>query len=118
MVITVIAMRMMQSAINKVISVIAMWYLLMTTVRAMFMFSVMASGYRIAAIGIFFTDFQHMLINMIAMRMVEMAIVQIINMITVSDSGVTTAFPVLVRMVFMMFFIACRHNIFSVYDRN
>lgn len=47
-----------------------------------------------------------MLINVIAMRMVKMAIVQIINMITVSDCRMTAAFPVLVRVVFVMFFIA------------
>lgn len=51
-----------------------------------------------------------MLINMITMRVVEMTIVQIINMITVSDRRMAAAFTVLVRMVFVMFFIAGRHN--------
>ncbi|EKQ0890579.1 hypothetical protein P4Q63_002031 [Salmonella enterica] len=105
-VITVVTMRMMKSAINKIISVIAVWHLLVTTVRTVFMFCIMAFNDRIAAIGIFFTDFQHMLINMITMRMVEMTIVQIINMITVPDSGMTAALTVLVRMVLVMLFIA------------
>lgn len=56
MVITVVTMRMMQSAINKIISVITMWHLLVTTVRAVFMFCIMAFNDRIASIGIFFTN--------------------------------------------------------------
>lgn len=56
MVITVVTVRMMQSAINKIISVITMWNLLMTTTGAMLMFCVMTFGYRVAAIGIFLAD--------------------------------------------------------------
>lgn len=106
MVIAVIIVRMMQSAIHKIIDVIAMGNRLMTAIRAVFMFCVMAASYRITAIRVFLTDLQYMLINVIAMRMVKMAIVQIINMITVSDCRMTAAFPVLVRVVFVMFFIA------------
>ncbi len=57
----------------------------MTAIRTVFMCCVMAVGYRITAIRVFLTDLQYMLINVIAMRMVKMTIVQIINMITVSD---------------------------------
>lgn len=68
----------------------------MTAIRAVFMCCVMTASYRITAIRVFLTDLQYMLINVIAMRMVKMAIVQIISMITVSDCRMTAAFPVLV----------------------
>lgn len=105
MVIAVSTVRMMQSAIHKIIDVIAMGNRLMTAIGAVFMFCVMAASYRITAIRVFLTDLQYMLINVIAMRMVKMTIVQIINMITVSDCRMTAVFPVLVRVVLMMFFI-------------
>lgn len=75
-------MGMVQPAIDQIIDMIAVWHGFMAATRPMHM----GAGQRgRAAIGIGGGNRDHMLINMIAVDMMEMAIVQIIDMAIMMD---------------------------------
>jgi len=61
-----------------------------------------AAVVRGAAVGVVAGHLDHMLVDMILMRMVEVAIVQIVDMATVAHGGVATTRPVLVSVVGMV----------------
>ncbi|WP_265975013.1 hypothetical protein [Brucella intermedia] len=94
----------MQAAIDEIIDVIAMRHRFVTTVWAMDVVVIMTNvGLdRMASVGIHGANFDHMFINMIAMWMMQMTIMQVINVITVPDCGVTTTSAMLVVVRFMM----------------
>ena len=55
-----------------------------------------------ASIRIFLRDFDNVFINVIAMHVMQMAIMQIINMTIVLDGCVPAAGSMLMRVVFVM----------------
>jgi hypothetical protein len=65
MVVTVIAVRMMQVTINEVVDVIVMRYCLMPAPRSMFMTHIVTCAMMIGRtpVGVVGIDFQHMLLN-------------------------------------------------------
>ena len=84
-------MAVVQAPIHQIIDMIAVWHGFVAAARPVHMGTV---GGGMAAIGIGGTDSDHMLVHMIAVRMVEMAIVQIIGVAIVADRRVATARPV------------------------
>jgi len=101
MVITVVAMRMMQSPVNQIIHMISVGNGGMTAIRAVDMFrrSFLRGKLRRALLRVRRADFYDMLVDMIPVRMVEMAVIQIVHMTIVLDRYVTTVGAVNVRMV-------------------
>lgn len=85
-----ITMRMMKPAIHEVIDVIAVWNGLMPAVGTMNMAGVVAhmTKLRRATIGILSADVDGVLLNGVAGLMVQMAVMQIVDMIAVFDRDV------------------------------
>jgi hypothetical protein len=104
MVVAVVAMDMVQVAIDQIIDVIPMRYGLVAAVRtvAMSLIVFAAIVVRRTVGGIVATHFQTMLLDSPAGRMVQMAIVQVVNVTIVLDSRVTAFGTMLVRMVRVM----------------
>jgi hypothetical protein len=87
--------HMVQAAIHQPIDMIAMRHRFVPATRAVHV----RAGHRCrAAIGIGNADRDHMFIDMIAMRVMQMAIVQIIDMAIMAHGGVAAARPVRVVM--------------------
>lgn len=107
--ITMVAMGMMQVPINQVIDMVAMRNLLMPASRPMDM-ALIVPGTNVPrrTLGrIRGTDLQHMLIDMPAVDVMQMSIMQIIGMTVVVDGQMTTARAMLVAMIMM--FLASIH---------
>lgn len=100
MIVAMIAMRMMQSAINKIIDVIAMRHLRVAAVGTMYVFFTFD---RATTIRIGFADFDHMFVDVTVMRVMQVSVMKVINMAFVLDGGMSAFFAVLVWMVFMNF---------------
>lgn len=109
MIITVVAMGMMQVPVNQVIHMVAVRNLLMPASGAVDMASIMpgTSVIRGALDRIRGTDLQHMLVNMRTVNVVQMAVVQIIGMAGVVYGQMPAARTMLV--VVIMVFLASIH---------
>jgi hypothetical protein len=81
-------MNMVQAAINQPINMIAMRHRFVAAARTVDMAAHQAGG---AAIGIVGGNRDHMFIHMIAVRVMQMPIVQIIDMAIVAHGGVAAA---------------------------
>lgn len=114
MVVAMVAMRMVQMAVDEIIDVIAMWHGLMTATGSMDMRGIMTSAtmFRGAVRRVFLTYLDNMLVDMTIMRMVKMTVMQIINMVAVANSNVSATGFVLVIMVMMMRQSTITHNYF------
>ena len=84
-----VAVRVMQMAIDEVVNVIAMRYRFMAATGAMNMtgFMTAAMVFRCAGIGIGRADCNDVLIYVIAMRMVQVTVVQVIDMPFMTKGG-------------------------------
>jgi hypothetical protein len=102
--VTVIAMRMMQVAVNQIIHMVAMLNLLMPASRTVDMASIMPGTDMIrgALGGVRGTDLQHMLVNMRTVDMVQMAIVQIVGMTGVVYGQMSAVWTMLVIVMVML----------------
>lgn len=110
-VVTVIPVRMMQMPIHQVVNVIAMRYGRVTTVWSMHMIIVMTFALvRRAGVRIDFRNRNYVLVVMILVSTVQMAIVQIADVITVLDSDMAAAWTVHVLVVFVNL---VAHGVFS-----
>ncbi|MEP7455840.1 hypothetical protein [Phyllobacterium sp. SB3] len=112
MIVAVIPMRMMQVTIDKIINVIAMWHGLMATIRSVDVRGIMtgATVLRRAFRRVLLTDLDDVFIDMVAVRMVKMAVMQIINMVAVTYGSVTATGFVFVIVVMVMRGGAIAHN--------
>jgi hypothetical protein len=96
MIVTMPGVHMMQAAIDQIIDMIAVRDRFMATARAVHV----GAGLRLhAAIGIAGRNANHMLINMFAVHMMQMAIMQIIHVAIMLDRDVAAARAVLVIMI-------------------
>lgn len=95
-VVAVVAMGVMQAPVDQVIIMVAVRHPLVTAAIV----SALA-GNRVTAIRVLRTDFNHMLIEVIIVRVMQMPVVQIIYMIAVLDAGMTTVFAMHMRVRFV-----------------
>lgn len=111
MIIAMITVRMMEVSVDKIIDVIAVGYRLMSAPRAVHMPRLVtaAAVIRRASIGIFRAHLDDMLIHVIAVRMMEMAIMQIVDVVGVTNGRVATAGAMLMVVIRMMREIASAH---------
>lgn len=102
-IVTVIAMRMVQMAVHQVVDMVAMRNRFVSALRPVDMRLRMraTSMARRARIRILRRYFQRMLVDMIAMRAVQVPVMDVIHMIVVHDGGVSAAFAVHMRMGFV-----------------
>ena len=108
MVVAMAAMRMVQMAVNKIVDMVPMRDRLVTTGRPVRM--TRATNLRGAKHRIGSVDRYDVLVNMIAVHMVHMAIMQIVDMPIVPNRRVPAARPMLVRMVVVMPLGTGRHG--------
>ena len=98
------AVRVVQMAIDEIIRVVAMRNRLMAAAGTVDMICGMAAALvvRGATVRICGGDFDHMLIDMVPVDMVEMAVVQIVNMPGMMDGDMAAIAAVLVAVVGMV----------------
>jgi len=101
MVIAMITVRMVQMTIDQVIDMVTMGHRLMAAAWAMYMAGGVAGALMVwrAALGILSVNRQAVLVNMIAMHMVQVAVVQVIDMTIMLNRRMATARLVLMVMV-------------------
>jgi hypothetical protein len=110
-IIAMIAVRMVQVAIDKIIDVVAVRHLWMSAVRAV---GVRAVDLRRAFCGIGRVDRDHMFIDVIAVHMMQMAVMKIVDMIVMANCGVSATRAVLMGVVGVVFLVACGHWKYSL----
>lgn len=107
-----IAVRMMQVAVDQVVDVIAMRYRFVPASWAVdvpwFMAAAVVS--RRTLVRIFGADLKPMLVYVTGMGMVQMPIMQIIDVIAVPDSGMATVRSVLMLVVRVVWFVTGAHG--------
>ena len=113
MIVAMIAVRMMQMALDKIVGVLAMRHGWMT-VRA-----VNAPGLvalvpvrRHAMVRVSGADLDHVLIDAVAARAVQMPVMEIVDMLSVLDGDVSAARSMMVRMVFSAQVVVGGHQSF------
>ena len=103
MIVTVALVRVMQMPVHEVVDMVAVGDGGMSAVRAVHVtgFVPVAGVVRRAALGVFLGNLQHAFVGVTFMRMVQVAVVQVIDMIAVNDAGMAAARAVDVGMVFV-----------------
>jgi hypothetical protein len=112
MVVTVILVRMMQATVDQVVDVVAMRHRLMAALWTVFVICrvIEALLHRRTSCRILVVRLDHVLVNMIPMRMMQVSIVQVVDVITMADGGMPTSWPVSMRMISMYLMSAGRHS--------
>ncbi len=109
-----ISVRMMQMACNQIVRMAAMRNGGMPAVWPVNVFCVMPGRGMIAAFGIGTAHFNDVFIHMVAVRMMQVAAVQVIRVPLMFNRHVTAARPVFVLVIFV--FVAIVHiNLFVEY---
>ena len=98
-IVAVSVMRMMQLSANQVVHMVAMRNGRMTTVGAMNMLPVMAFRSKRAFVRVGVADGNNVFINVVAVRMVQMAVVEIIHVPVVHDGDMPAIFAVDMGMI-------------------
>jgi len=107
-----IAVRMMQVTVYQVIDVIAVGNRFVPASRTMHMVGGMSAAAMVrgANLRIGFRNSDNMLVHMIAMRMMQMTVVQIIHVTVMNDCRVPAVRAVLVGMVGVLGMRASAHD--------
>ncbi len=113
-IIAMIAMRMMQASVNQIIGMMAMWHSLVPAIGTVDVIGIMAGAAAGAGIGIGGADLNHMLVDMILMRVMQMTVMQVIDMIAMAHRGMTAILAMLMRMVVMDGAVMCHGGSCSV----
>ena len=99
-VVAVVAVRMVQVAVNEIVNVIAVRYLRMAAVWAVDVARSVTVCQVNAAVGIRRRHFEYALVDVVAVRMMQVTVVQIVDMTIVFDCQVTAARTMLMLMLF------------------
>jgi hypothetical protein len=100
MIVAMVIMRMVQASCDEIIDMIAVGDRLVPAAGPMRMASIMSCmEARSAGIGIYRADFNNVLIIMVVVPMMEMAIMEVVDVVVVLNGGVAAASPVFVAMV-------------------
>jgi hypothetical protein len=110
-VITVIAVRMMKVAVDQIVDVIAMRHRFVSAARPVDMARIMGATVmvRCTSVRIFCADLKPVLVYMIGMRMMQVPVMQVVDVIAMFDGRVPAVGAVLMVMVGMMGFVAGAH---------
>lgn len=100
-VVAMVAMRVMQASVNQIVNVIAVRNGGMTAFRSVNVLGGMFGGgeTRRALVGVRGTDGNRVFVHMIAVRMMQMAVVKIVHMSVMLDGGVSAAGAVNVGVI-------------------
>jgi hypothetical protein len=102
-IVAMIPMRMMQVAVDQIIDMIAMRHRLVTAIRTVLVIARMAAAIMIrrALVGIAGAHVDGVFVEVILMRVMKVAIMEIVHVIAVLYRGVAAARTMLVGMVVM-----------------
>lgn len=114
-VVAVIAVRVVKMVGDAIVDVVTVRHRLMAAARTVHMARLMSTATMVgsAAIGVLARYLDHMLVDMILVRVVEVTVVQIVYVATVAHGGVSAAWRMLMRMVGVRWGRAGRHGIVS-----
>ncbi|SAL54611.1 hypothetical protein AWB64_06017 [Caballeronia sordidicola] len=117
-VVAVIAVRMMQVTVDKIVHMIAVRHGVVSATRAMHVPGLMATALVIgrAAIEIGGVDFQLVFIDMVAVRVMQVAVVQVVDMALMANRRVAAAGTMLVIVMGVVRFVAGAHGAFLHQD--
>ena len=106
-----VAVRMMQVALYQVVDMVAMGHPVMTAIRTMNVPDIVTGAFMVsrASVGIRCVHFEHVLIDMIPVHMVQVPVMQVVGVPVMVDGLVPAVRPVLVRVV-SMFLAFVHHN--------
>jgi uncharacterized protein GlcG (DUF336 family) len=109
-------MGMMQMAFYEIVDMIAMRHGLVSAVRTMDMAWLMASTVviRRADVRVCLRHLDHVLVHMVTMRMVQMPIMQVVDMVAVPHGGVPAARAMRMGMVGMVGLRTVSHHPISL----
>ena len=99
MVVAVIAVRMMKASVHQVIHVITMRNGSVAAIGAVNVLPVVAFGAKRAFVGIRGADGDSVFIHVVAMRMMQMAVMKIIHVVAMHDGNVSATFAMDVGMI-------------------
>ena len=107
-----VAMRVMQVAIHQIVHMVAVRHCFVSAARSMHVASIVTSAtmLRRASVGIRIRDLDDMLINMVAMHVMKVSVVQVIHVIAVADGDMATSGSMNVRMTGVLGFRAAGHR--------
>jgi hypothetical protein len=108
-VVAVIAVRMVQVAVDEIVDVIPMRHRFVAAAGSVNVARVVAAAARRALVRIFGAHFEPVLVYMIAVRMMQMTVMQIINVIVVIDCSMSTVRAMLMVVVSVMWFVTGAH---------
>ncbi len=111
MIIAMIIVRVMKVPIHQVIKMVAMRNCLVSTLRPMHMVSRMPRAIvpRGTVLRIERGYANHMFIDMVFMRIMQMAVMQVVDVAIVHDSGVAAFQPMAMVMIFVLRRVTMAH---------
>jgi hypothetical protein len=106
------AVRVMQVAVDQIVDMIAVRHGFVTAARPVLVAPRVSAAIMIrrAFVGIAAAYVDRMFVEVVVMRVMEVTVMEIVDMVAVPDRGVAAARPVLVRMVMMDLVLAVGHD--------
>jgi hypothetical protein len=114
--VAVVAVGMVQPALDQIVDVIAVRDRLVTTVLAVGMARIAVSRIGVT-VGMLGVDIDHVLVDMILVRVMQMPVVDVVDVIAVANRRVTAAFAVHVRVIAFMNRVRHRHTVGRIRPR-
>lgn len=97
MVVAVVLMGPVQPPIDQIVDVIAVWHGLVSAAGTVSMRCIAGGGLGVLA-GMLSVDRDHVLVHVLLVRVVQMAVVQVVDVIVVANRRVAAVRPVLMRV--------------------
>lgn len=110
MVVAVVAVRMVQVAVDEIVDMIAMRHRFMAAPGSVHMARLVAAAVSRALIRIGRVNFEPVFVYVIAVRVMQVAVMQIIDMVAMLDRGVTAIRPVLMVVMRVVWFVTGAHD--------
>ena len=120
MVVAVLAVRVVEMIADEIVDVIAVRNLLMPAIRPVLVRGPVPAAVvlRRTRLGIFAIDLENVLVDVVAMRMVQMPVMQIIDVTVVLNRGMTAARTMLMGVIGMDVVLRIAHARHDKHDRS
>jgi hypothetical protein len=103
-IVAVVAMRVMEVAVHQVIDMIAVRHRRMAAIGTVLMILIVAAAgmLRRAGVRVLRRDGESVLLDLVPLHVVQVAVMQVINVVLVDNAGMTAIRAVLMGMSFVM----------------
>lgn len=101
-----IAVRVMQMAVDEIVDVVAMWHSIVAASGAMLMTGLVAGALVVGRtlVGVLARHLDHVLIDMIAVHVMQVAVMQVIDVIAMTHCSMAATRAMLMCVIGMMGF--------------